>query len=316
MIKKLNNELLGILKDTFNSSEMKIIEKNFEIEKRNPSFRVNILKWNKEDILSELKDNNLIVREISFLEDFFILENGIERDLWNLDLYKYGKIYLQSLSSVLPVNLFSNFKKENIKILDTTAAPWWKTSQLSAKFPNAEIYAFEKNKIRFEKMIYNLKKLWCSNVKAINDDVMNTSNYVNDLDFFDYILFDAPCTGEGNINLNKEKTYSSWDIKYVNKNYKLQKNILKTVIPYLKSSWEIIYSTCTLNPIENENIVHFILCNFSELEIKSLDLDYKYLKKPLKSFRWSFYRKDVENAIRIIPNEETEGFFIAKFRKN
>ena len=76
-----------------------------------------------------------------------------------------------------------------------------------------------------------------------------------------------------------------------------------------------MYSTCTLAPEENEAVVHMLLSLYPELEMQVINIDNKNVKQWITGFWKHVYRKDVTKSIRILPSEETEGFFIAKFKK-
>lgn len=319
MKKILSESFYDRLKEIYSKEELKIIDTWFATKKKPVYFRVNTLKSNCKKIENELKKNDLDFGKISFLEKSYKLNTWLEKDLWDLDIYKNWEIYLQSLTSQIPVLLFSKDifkeKRNNIKILDLAAAPWWKTSQLSELSENKwEIIACEKSKIRSEKMKYNLGKLWCKNIKIIFWDSRYSLEDYSD-NYFDLILFDAPCSWEWIINYNKEKSYNWWNIKHIKTNYNLQKDIIKNNLRLLKKWWEFIYSTCTLAPEENEWIVHFLLCNFPEMEIQNILLKSKYVRKWIKKFSKYIYKNEVEKAIRIIPSEENDWFFVAKFKK-
>ena len=120
------------------------------------SLRINTIKTNKEQILKTLTENNISYEEISWYENALVV-NTTEEELTKLDIYNNGEIYLQSLSSQLPP-LFLN-PKENELILDMAAAPGGKTTELAALSNNkAMITAIEKNKIRSERLQYNINK--------------------------------------------------------------------------------------------------------------------------------------------------------------
>jgi 16S rRNA C967 or C1407 C5-methylase (RsmB/RsmF family) len=83
----------------------------------------------------------------------------------------------------------------------------------------------------------------------------------------------------------------------------------------LKVDGTLVYSTCTLAPEENEAVVHFILSNYPEMELVPISLESQYTRPGIKQFGKQVFRKEVVNTIRCLPSEETEGFYIAKFRK-
>ena len=326
MINKLPELFWNRLKEIYSKEDIKIIEEAFSIETRKTSFRINTLKSNKVEILSKLEEKWLITTKIDYLEDCYILENWKEKDLWDLNIFKEWKIYTQQVSSQIPVSFF-NFNENDI-ILDATASPWSKTSQISAKMMNKwKIFAVDNNAIRIDKLMFTLKRQWCKNVSIIKTDTRILDKILwkilekewwkstDILCYFDKILFDAPCSSEWRINLNKEKTFSSWDEKVFKKHYRLSKQILEKIIPMLKNGWELIFSTCTLAPEENEAIVHFILCNYPELTIEDISLNTSNTRPWIKSFGKQIYKNNITKAIRILPTNETEWFFIAKFKK-
>ena len=304
------------------------------------SFRVNSLKSDSQTVESDVLSHKIDFLKLDFLENSYILgENFRERDLWKTESYKNGHIYIQGISSQIPVHFFDTNSllqgkmKPHFKILDACAAPGGKTSQLAAKFPDAEIWAFEPNTIRFQKMIHNFKKLWINpilqasskkndqpQIICINDSVENIWNSVSSLEYFDMILVDAPCSGEGGISANSQKFLESWSLSHIKKNYARQKAICSSILPYLKNQWEFIYSTCTIAPEENEAIAHFLLSWNFWLISEKLDIKENKFIKPtpaLKLFERFIFRKEVsQNTIRVMPSSYSEWFYISKFRKN
>lgn len=319
-MQKLPQLLSSRLKRIFSVDEIHDLDDVFTLKRRPVSFRVNTITSNLEEVTKELDTYKISYSILDFPKNALILDKKYtESDIWKLNVYKQGKIYMQNISSQIPVAYFSKQNHTGIKILDACAAPGWKTSQLSALYPDAEIYAFEPHKVRYEKMQHNLKKLWCTNVIAIHDEIRNISHYITQESYFDMILVDAPCSWEWSISIHNEKFLKSWDISHIHKNYKRQKFIISDVIPYLKTWWELIYSTCTLAPEENEAVVHFILCNYRYLQLENIDLwKNKYIKQvdSLKSFENKIFKTEIsQKTLRVIPSEYSEWFYIAKFIK-
>lgn len=313
MFNELSDILSKRLGDIYPKSELEIIEGGFSCEKRKTIFRVNTLKSSNEEIEEYFSGLEFNISKLDYLDNWYLLDNWNESDLWWLDVYSNGEIYIQWITSQLPVDKLNI--SEWMKVLDLAAAPGSKTSQLSAKLWNTwEIVACELSVIRAEKLKHNLAKQWCSNVKVIVwDSRFSLEKYPDN--YFDIILFDAPCSGEWIILYHREKSYKWWDEKYIKKNYKLQKKILENNLRLLKPGWQLVYSTCTLAPEENEWIVHYLLCNFPELEIQDLGLNLHNTKRWIKQF-WKFiYKNEVEKSLRILPSINKEWFYIAKFRR-
>ncbi len=326
MKKILPKELIEKLEEIYSKEELKIIESGFKNEKRKTTFRINTLKAHPEKTIENLAENGLKISKIDYLENVYTLDEWTEKDLWNTWAFKAWYIYMQGISSMIPALLFSNDFNEGTKLLDVTAAPWSKTSQLSAIMKNeGQIIACDNNQIRIEKLNFTLKRQGCTNVSVVKKNAVNLSKELehqfeaSPIEYFDKMLFDAPCSAEWRMNLNIEKTYAFWNSSIPKKNYKLQKQILQNILPMLKIGWELIYSTCTLSPEENEGIVHFVLSLFPDMEIVNITDNgiFKNLKvKPwIKKYSKFIYRNEMEQTLRILPTAKYEGFFVAKFRK-
>lgn len=156
-----------------------------------------------------------------------IVKNVREDTLKELEVYKKGEIYLQSLSSMLPPIVLE--PKENTDILDMCAAPGGKTTELaSLTNNNANITACELNKIRIEKLKYNIEKQGATSVYIMQED----GRKINDFFSFDNILLDAPCSGSGTLNVenvNLEKTFTEKLLEKSQKHIRIVKQSSKNI---------------------------------------------------------------------------------------
>lgn len=265
--------------------------------KRLTTLRVNTLKYDINNLTRYFDKVNIEYDKVLWYDDALIIKNANESELQQLDIYKNGYIYIQSLSSMIPPLVLNPREGENI--LDLTAAPGSKTTQMACMMHNkGYILANELNKIRCEKLKYNVNMQGAEIVEITNKD----GTELNYKEKFDKVLLDTPCSGEGRFILEDENTYKTWSIKQVNELAKLQKKLIKSGVDSLKNGGEIVYSTCTLNKKENEEIVDWAIKN---LKLELLDIDLK-IKDSIKI---------LNKAMQILPNETQEGFFIAKLRK-
>lgn len=263
------------------------------------TIRVNTLKYNINDLKEYLTNNQITYDLVDWYKDTLVIKNVKEKELENLDIYKNGQIYIQSLSSMIPALALK--PEENDKVLDLTAAPGSKTTQMACMMNNkGYILANEIDKIRCERLKYNVKIQNAEIVEIINEDGKNIGEKYQE--YFDKVLLDTPCSGEGRFLIQNPKTYNSWSKDEVNRLESLQKELIKSGIKALKSGGIMCYSTCTLNKTENENIIKWTKDNF---DIELMDIDLK-IKNSLTV---------IKKALKILPNEMQEGFFIAKFRK-
>ena len=272
------------------------------IEKRVVSLRVNTLKSNLEKVCEELNKNNIEFERVSWSDVALVIKNASEEDIQKLDIYENGEIYLQSLSSMLPPVIMG--PKENTDILDMTAAPGGKTTQIAALTNNnANITACEMNNIRIEKLKYNIEKQGAKSVAVMQADSRNLSDYFA----FDQILLDAPCSGSGTIDLNNERTYKNFTDILVEKSTKSQLTLLKKALKILKPGHEMIYSTCSILSRENEDILNKALKGINA-EIVPIELD-GVEDIPLLPTK-------IEGTMCVCPNQYYEGFFVARIKKN
>lgn len=270
-------------------------------KKRYTTFRVNTLKSDNKEIEDILKTNNIEFENVKNIKDAYIVKKGNEQTLQNLSIYEEGKIYLQSLSSMLPPVILQ--PEENEDILDMCAAPGGKTTQIAAITQNkAHITACEMNKIRLDKLKYNIEKQGANSIYLMNTDARNIDNFFS----FDKILLDAPCSGSGTLNINDEKIFKYFTLNLIQKSVKAQTALLKKAIKILKPGSEMVYSTCSILACENEDIINNAL---KEGLVQIVPIENNFIKElPLLP-------TSISGTLCIMPNELYEGFFVAKLRK-
>lgn len=265
-------------------------------ERRKTSFRLNRLKSNKEEIDKYLLENNIKFSNPDFFEDAYILSDKL--DLTETTLFKEAKIYLQSLSSQIPP-LFLDLNTSH-EILDMCAAPGGKTCEIASLTNNSkDIMAVEANKIRADKLKYNLN-MQGAKVNVFVQDARKLDEFFR----FDTILLDAPCSGSGTINLNNPKDLKYFSHELVMNSAKTQKDLLKKALEILKPGHSLIYSTCSILKEENENVLRKFLSDNIVIEPIKLDIDSSNLLP-----------SNIDGVITVRPSKDYEGFFISKIKK-
>ena len=277
-------------------------------EKRLTTLSVNTIKFNMEDLLKILQKENIEYENVEWYDDALILKNVDEKKIQSLDIYTNGYIYLQSLSSMIPPIILNPKKGE--KVLDLTAAPGSKTTQMAAMMENdGYILANELDKIRCERLKYNVNMQGAEIVEVINMPGENVGEkYLN---AFDKVLLDVPCSGEGRFLISDEKTYKNWSTKQVQDLVEIQKKLFESAVEALKAGGEMVYSTCTLNLKENEEIVNYAIKNLN-VKVEEINIELKDKAKGISKG----YDTSLKNTIRVLPNKYQEGFYVAKIIKN
>lgn len=269
--------------------------------KRKTTLRVNTIKTTNQAVKLVLTENQIQFKEVPWSKGALIIENATENDIKALDIYKKGEIYLQSLSSMLPVIVLEPEEKNDI--LDMTAAPGGKTTQMAAITENkAHITACEMNNIRIEKLKYNIKKQGASCVYIMQKDSRNIDDFFS----FDQILLDSPCSGSGTINIQDKNLNKYFTEKLVEKSVKSQIILLKKAIKILKPGGTMVYSTCSILQKENEEVLKNVL-EANNIQIVPIDFAGKeeIPTLPVK----------IDGTLCVCPTQYYEGFFVAKLKK-
>lgn len=266
--------------------------------KRKTTLRVNRLKAEPMQILKALADAGLSAQRVPWSGDALILDHADEGAVAALLMFESGEIYMQSLSSMIPPLVLGAQPEENI--LDMAAAPGGKTTQIAALTGGrAMITACERNKMRAERLEYNVKKQGANRVTVMNMD----ARQLDDLFAFDRVLLDAPCSGSGTVTEGSRGQFSR---EYLDRTVKMQKTLLDKAIRLLKPGHEMVYSTCSVLREENEDVVAAALKK-GGVELVPIDTG-AFEGVPLLPTK-------LEGVMCVCPDEWYEGFFVAKLRK-
>jgi NOL1/NOP2/sun family putative RNA methylase len=275
--------------------------------RRLTTLRVNTLKSSAGELMAFFRQNAVKHRRVPWYADAFVLSELRERDAECWALYTEGRIYLQSLSSMIPALVLGPLPGE--RILDIAAAPGSKTTQMAAMMDNRGlIVANDIDAVRAERLSYNLRLQGCGMVEVR----VGRGEKLGDTEpeQFDRVLVDTPCSGEGRFVVHQPSTSRSWSKRTVAECVRLQKKLLASGARALKTGGCVVYSTCTLNCEENEGVVQWALEN--------LPLEAEKITLPIPGTYQGFARgrhPTVRNAIRILPDVQREGFFVCRLRK-
>ncbi|MFH1308203.1 MAG: RsmB/NOP family class I SAM-dependent RNA methyltransferase [archaeon] len=284
-------------------------------KKSSPStIRCNTLKISPEKLKSKLEARGWkLSQPYNNKEIMRITSDLLPGELGKAEEHLLGYFYVQDISSMMPPLALN--PKPNELILDLTAAPGSKTTQMSALMENSgTILANDKQMNRIKILASNLERCSCTNVIVTRHDAIQLCQKLAKLGVkFDKILLDLACSGEGTIR-SSPKTFIMWNIKMISKLSRNQKRIASFAVPLLKDQGTLVYSTCTHAPEENEEVVNFLVKNFN-LKVEKLNLPIKS-RPGIVKWEGSSYSPELKNCARIYPQDnDTEGFFLAKMRK-
>lgn len=271
------------------------------LAKRKTTLRINTIKSNKEEIKQKLDAKKIEYEEVKWSKEAIIIKNEDEKAIQKMDIYTNGEIYMQSLSSMLPPIILE--PKEGTDILDMAAAPGGKTTQIAALTNNkAHITACEKNKIREERLKYNIDKQGASCVFIMQKD----ARFIDDFFSFDQILLDAPCSGSGTLDFNDNNIEKYFSKQLIDRSSSVQKTLLSKAIKLLKPGHEMVYSTCSILSCENEDIIVHSIKNEN---VEIVPIHFEGMEElPLLPTK-------IHGTLCVCPTDLYEGFFVAKIRK-
>ncbi|MDD4954611.1 MAG: RsmB/NOP family class I SAM-dependent RNA methyltransferase [Candidatus Omnitrophica bacterium] len=279
--------------------------------KKQTTFRVNYLKIDLPGLKKKMLAEGLRFHELAFPKGAFIVKGPLKA-LQRTSVYQNGSVYVQNVSSMLPVTMLSPQNGE--KILDLCASPGAKTTQIAHLAPQAEIVAFEKEHVRHCKLEANLKIQGVSNVKTFAQDGFWARKKFPE--YFDKILVDAPCSAEGLFDLNNPRSYKYWNERKVRELSHKQKSLLHSAFFALKEGGELVYSTCTFSPEENEGVIEWFVEKFKgQLEIVPIEFPLNNVFCGITKWRGKHFANNLKLTRRVIPNEFMEAFFVAKLKK-
>ncbi len=309
LIYNLPHEFLEKLKRISPASYPKICE-TF-LHRKEPTFRINYLKTDLVRLREDLSRENIVFREVHWPRGSFILRSEAKK-LEKSTVYMDGKVYMQNISSMIPPVILNPQKGE--KILDMCAAPGAKTTQIaSLAGRDIELIALEKMEIRYQKLLATLRIQGADFVRSqLLDGYWVKEKYPL---YFDKILLDAPCSGEALFDARNPKTYGYWNEKRVKEISRRQKILIASAIGALKEGGELVYSTCTFSPEENEEVIDWSLNKFGNLEIIPSSIPVSNLTGGLTLWYGKKFSDSLRFTLRILPNEIMEGFFIARLKK-
>ncbi|KAF5276151.1 hypothetical protein FQR65_LT16469 [Abscondita terminalis] len=220
------------------------------------NFRVNTLKISQKEFEEKYKD--LILQKSTIAKNNYLGNSN----LINSHVFKEGLVIIQDQTSSLVSEILE--PSLNSKVLDMCCAPGGKLTHISAIMQNTgQVYGCEINSNKVKLIEENIEKLGVTNVKVLNQDALN----IKEKDF-DFILLDAPCSGIGVIKRKPEIKFQKENSIFKDNLYSLQSSLLDKAAILLKVGGTLVYSTCTINLLENQKQILDFLNRFNNFELK------------------------------------------------
>ena len=267
------------------------------------SLRINTLKISEKELIERLENEKVKLEKVEFLDYGYSYQSSFS--LGATPEYLMGYYYLQEAASQIPVQILG--PKENEIVLDMAAAPGSKTTQIAQYMKNkGKLIAVDSNISRIIALRNNIERCGVTNTIIYQKD----ARFIKDFGIqFDKVLLDAPCSGNF---ITDAEWFGKRTVESINERAELQKELLKAAISVTKKNGLIFYSTCSLEPEENEFIVDWALSKGVEI----FETDLKIGSPGLTEALGKKLNKDVAKTRRFWPHKtNTQGFFVALLRK-
>ena len=223
--------------------------------------------------------------------------------------HEAGLYYLQEASAMAPAGLLD--VRPGMKVLDLCAAPGGKTTQLAAALMGQGLLVCnEINPKRAKILSRNIERLGVANALVLNEHPQRLEHRFEG--FFDRILVDAPCSGEGMFR-KEEAAVTDWSEETVAMCAARQKEILRSAAKMLAPGGRLVYSTCTFAPAENEGVIAAFLKECSDFAVAQVDAPWFSPGVP----EWADGNEELARTFRLWPHKlHGEGHFAAVLQHN
>jgi NOL1/NOP2/sun family putative RNA methylase len=266
------------------------------------AIRINQVNAKGKNLVERLRDAGVQLEKVPFLEAGYWVRNS-RVSVGATAEYLLGFYSVQEAAAQIPATLFTNLKGK--RVLDACAAPGGKTVQLADLMTyTGAIVALDVNPRRLTALANHLERCHVSNVVVYNLDARQVSKLSLK---FDRVLLDVPCSGNF---ASDPQWFHRRTFKDVERNAKVQKEILAETVKCLAPNGEIVYSTCSLEPEEDELNMDWAVKNLG-LQIEEVNCPGE---KGATEVFWKKLDRSVERCRRIWP-DTTQGFFVCKLKR-
>lgn len=273
------------------------------------SIRINTLKTSVEALLKRLREEWELV-QIPWVQNGFFIKHkkGMREDIGNIPGHAEGLFYIQEAASMIPALVLE--PKPGELVLDMCASPGGKTTQMAEVMQNkGKIVAADVRDDRIAILKRNVARMGATNCEIVKRPGQQLKNGL-----FDRILVDAPCSGTGTMRLQED--VAKWNPGIARRMSFEQKSLLESAFKILKKSGVIVYSTCSLEPEENEEVIDWLLRKHKKAELEEINVAGLKKSNPILDHREKRFDKRISRCLRIWPQDnDSSGFFVARIVK-
>ena len=272
------------------------------------TLRINSLKTNMPQFQKELYQLKIPFQKSQHLPDTAVTIEGYS-NITQTPLFQKGLFSIQDESSILATEFLGPIPGDTI--IDMCSGPGGKTTHISQILQNkGKVIAFEINQRRLKMVMEESRRLGIENIFPVLMDSRNLNKEY--LGKADRILVDAPCSGTGVIRKKPDLKWKKWSTEHFNELNQIQKELLDIAALYLKPGAELLYSTCSMEKEENDDVIVKFIKKHPNFTIQ--DSSSFIHKKGIVRFKTK-----IKEAIQLIPGysgPNIDGFYMVKLKKD
>ncbi|HHU54155.1 MAG TPA: 16S rRNA (cytosine(967)-C(5))-methyltransferase RsmB [Clostridiaceae bacterium] len=266
----MTSEIFGMYKKWFGEGDAKSVCNSYLTADPRLTVLFRGTAIEKRNWISELNEIGITIRPGILIHNSYILDN-LPAGVQDLPGYQQGLFYVQDESSMLVAEVMQ-LKKDQL-ILDACAGLGGKSFALLNQIPQLEITALEPNQERYQGLQDNIQRLKIDRIKDLKIDLQSFVRSYSNSRYFDQILLDVPCSGLGVLR-NKPEIKLNLSYDTLQEFPEIQIDLLEHAAKLLTSTGKLLYSTCTINPAENEQLIAEFLASRAGRNFKVIDLSY------------------------------------------
>ncbi|MGI6580007.1 MAG: 16S rRNA (cytosine(967)-C(5))-methyltransferase RsmB [Saccharofermentanales bacterium] len=307
----MSSEIFGMYKKWFGEEGARSVSQSYLSADKNLTVLYRGPITEKQNWISELKKIGITVKPGILVYNSFFLQN-LPTGVQDLPGYQQGLFYVQDESSMLVAEVMQ--VQRNQIILDACAGLGGKSFSLLQQNPHLEIIALEPNQERYQGLLDNINRLKINQIKDLKTDLQSFVTNYAEKRYFDQILLDVPCSGLGVLR-HKPEIKRNLSFAKLQEFPVIQMDLLNHAALLTSTTGKLLYSTCTINPAENEQLIAGFLESEAGQKYTIVDISY-VLDKIRPDYKAELRAGLTAYGLSIRPDIiPVDGFFISYLKR-
>ncbi len=304
---------LDRLREIVSPDDFDGVAETFTKQKAACSFWLNPMVADPEETYKQLRADGIDAEPVPGIPNGCVAPWEQRSHVTDHALAGSGALYVQNLSSLLAVQVLKPRPREYV--IDMCAAPGGKTLHIAAMMhKKGRVSAIEMVRLRYNKLVDNLKRGGADFVKTYMTDGRRVNRKT--VDYFTRALVDAPCSSEARFHVDEPDSYAYWSEDKVMECAVKQRGLLISALDAIRPGGVCVYCTSSFSPEENESVIDQALIEFGDdVYVQDIEVPVATTRPGMTEWRGRKFDDQVAKAVRILPDDRFEGFFICRLRR-